>query len=53
MYTILSDTIMDTKKDSDINQKLELIKQKEEEIKDSTVYKDQMFLLYEDYIFTM
>ena len=53
MYTILSDTIMDTKKDSDINQKLELIKQKEEEIKDSTVYKDQMFLLYEDYIFTV
>ena len=53
MYTILSDTIMDTKKDSDINQKLELIKQKEEGIKDSTVYKDQMFLLYEDYIFTV
>ncbi len=53
MQFILADTIIDMEKNSDLNQKLELIKQKEDEIKYSTIYENQIVILYENYVFTI
>ena len=53
MYVTLTETALNVNLDSNINEKLEIIKQKEPEIKDSAIYKGEMFLLYEGFIFTV